>query len=157
MRTETELELRKDRGPQRRTVVELVPYEGEDSKPKETSTQRVYAKTYTDKETGKRYWRVATDIKQPGHPLTHGEFLAQTTDVNLEKALLTKKRAEAFRARIAAGDSPDAALVRATQPFHQPVQMAPSLRKKQRGAPALGRSAAPRARPRVKDLGGRTR
>ena len=155
--TETELELRKERGPQRRTVVELVPYEGEDSKPKETSTQRVYAKTVRVPNTpeGNRYWRVARDIKQADHPLTHGEFLAQTTDANLEKALLTKKRAKAFREQIAAGASPDAALVRVTQAFHQPSQMAPSLRKKQRGIPSLGRSAAPRARPKVRDLGGR--
>jgi SPP1 gp7 family putative phage head morphogenesis protein len=151
--TETELLLREERGPQRRTVIELVPYDGPDSKPKETSTQRVYAKTAT--VDGKRYWRVARDIKQADHPLTHGEFLAQTTDVNLEKALLTKKRAKAFREQIAAGASPDAALVRVTQAFHQPSQMAPSLRKKQRGIPSLGRSAAPRARPRVRALGGR--
>jgi SPP1 gp7 family putative phage head morphogenesis protein len=148
--TETELELRKERGPQRRTVIELVPYDGPDSKPAETSTKRVYAKTAT--VDGVRYWRVARDIKQADHPLTHGEFLAQTTDVNLEKALLTKKRAKAFREQVAAGASPDAALVRVTQAFHQPSQMAPSLRKKQRGIPALGRSAAPRARPRVKAL-----
>jgi hypothetical protein len=93
---------------------------------------------------------VARDIKQPDHPLTHGEFLAQTTDANLTKALLTQKRAKAFRERVAAGESPDAALVRVTQPFHQPSQMAPSLKKKQRGIPALGRSAAPRARPKVR-------
>jgi SPP1 gp7 family putative phage head morphogenesis protein len=148
--TETELELRKERGPQRRTVIELVPYDGPDSKPVETSTKRVYAKTAT--VDGVRYWRVARDIKQADHPLTHGEFLAQTTDVNLEKALLTKKRAKAFREQVAAGASPDAALVRVTQAFHQPSQMAPSLQKKQRGIPALGRSAAPRARPRVKAL-----
>jgi SPP1 gp7 family putative phage head morphogenesis protein len=151
--TETELELRKDRGPQRRTTIELVPYDGPDSKPKETSTQRVYAKTAT--VDGKRYWRVARDIKQADHPLTHGEFLAKTTDINLEKALLTKKRAKAFREQVAAGTSPDAALVRVTQAFHQPAQMVPSLRKKQRGTPALGRSAAPRARPQVRSLGGR--
>jgi SPP1 gp7 family putative phage head morphogenesis protein len=151
--TETELELRKDRGPQRRTTIELVPYDGTDSKPKETSTQRVYAKTAS--VDGKRYWRVARDIKQADHPLTHGEFLAKTTDINLEKALLSKKRAKAFREQVASGTSPDAALVRVTQAFHQPAQMAPSLRKKQRGAPALGRSAAPRARPQVRNLGGR--
>jgi hypothetical protein len=136
-------------------VVELVPYDGPDSKPVETSTQRVYAKTAT--VDGKRYWRVARDIKQTDHPLTHGEFLAQTTDTNLEKALLTQKRAKAFREQVAAGASPDAALVRVTQPFHQPAQMAPSLKKKQRGIPRLGRSAAPRARPKVRDLGGRAR
>jgi hypothetical protein len=148
--TETELELRKDRGPQRRTVVELVPYDGPDSKPATTDTQRVYAQTV--RVDGKRYWRVARDIKQTDHPLTHGEFLAQTTDTNLEKALLTKKRAKAFREQVAAGASPDAALVRVTQPFHQPAQMAPSLRKKQRNTPALGRSAAPRAKPRVREI-----
>jgi hypothetical protein len=152
--TETELELRKERGPQRRTVVELVEYDGPDSKPKETDTQRVYAKTVRVPNTpeGKRYWRVARDIKQPDHPLTHGEFLAQTTDTNLEKALLTQKRAKAFRALVKGGTSPDTALMTVTRPFHQPAQMAPSLKKKQRGIPALGRSAAPRARPKVREI-----
>lgn len=152
--TETELELRKERGPQRRTVVELVEYDGPDSKPEETSTQRVYAKTVRVPNTpeGKRYWRVARDIKQPDHPLTHGEFLAQTTDANLTKALLTQKRAKAFRELVKGGTSPDTALMTVTRPFHQPAQMAPSLKKKQRGIPALGRFAAPRARPKVREI-----
>jgi SPP1 gp7 family putative phage head morphogenesis protein len=148
--TETELELRKERGPQRRTVVELVPYDGPDSKPSETDTQRVYAKTAS--VDGKRYWRVARDIKQADHPLTHGEFLAQTTDTNLEKALLTQKRAKAFRELVKGGTSPDAALVRVTQPFHQPAQMAPSLKKKQRGIPSIKEAGAPTEAPKVREI-----
>ena len=71
--TETELLARQREGPQRRTVVDLVPYDGKASKPAETSNSRVYARPVT--VDGKRYWRVARDIKQPGHPLTMAEFL----------------------------------------------------------------------------------
>ena len=56
--TETELRIRQDEGPQRRTMIELV----DGDKPAETADTMVYACQV--KVDGKKYWRVARNIVQ---------------------------------------------------------------------------------------------
>jgi SPP1 gp7 family putative phage head morphogenesis protein len=179
--TETELERRKDRGPQRRTVIELVEVSDADMKAlaaekdpekkrqlrdamrkrveanakadggADVTAARSYAQVYTDKETKKQYWRVAKDIKQKDHPLTHGEFLAQTSDVNMEKALLSKKRAERFK-ELLKTKGPDEALMDVTKQFYRPKQMPPSMKRQSQRLPPIGHSNAVTEAPAVRPI-----
>ena len=145
--TETELLARQQEGPQRRTVVDLVPYDGKASKPAETANRRVYARPVT--VDGKRYWRVARDIKQPGHPLTMAEFLRDASPA-AQKNVLGVGGAKKFNRLVDGGTDAESALVQATQR----ARSTPSAkaRAKRRKDPALNRSAKPRSKPRVRQI-----
>lgn len=122
--TETELLLRKEQGPQRRTVIELVEAKSKEEAlaiaraGKNVTGARAYASQV--KVNGKKYWRVAKDITQPGHPLTMGEFLAQATPQTKAAVLGSKKQADRFsklvsdRGKSTTPMSPDEALRRVT-------------------------------------------
>lgn len=107
--TATELALREKEGPQRRSVVELV-----DAKTKEGALAKVkvqknvvgaraYAKQV--KVDGKKYWRVAKDIKQADHPLTMAEFLQQASPATQKQVLGSAKRRSKFMKLIAGSEN----------------------------------------------------
>lgn len=165
--TETEMELRKERGPQRRTVIELVEVtdaeasalaaerdpqkkrrlrddmraraEATAAAKENTTAARSYAQTVN--VDGRTYWRVARDIKKADHPLTHGEFLLATNKETRETTL-GKKRAAKFMELTAKHKNPDKALAEATQVLRSPEQMTPAARKRRRGVPPIGHSRA---------------
>ena len=89
--TETELALRKEEGPQRRSVIELVEADSKEAalaKAKQApnvTSARAYANQV--KVDGKMYWRVSKDIRQPDHPLTMGEFLKQASPATQAQVL----------------------------------------------------------------------
>lgn len=107
--TATELALREKEGPQRRSVIELV-----DAKTKEGALAKVkvqknvvgaraYAKQV--KVDGKKYWRVAKDIKQADHPLTMAEFLQQASPATQKQVLGSAKRRSKFIKLIAGSEN----------------------------------------------------
>jgi hypothetical protein len=178
--TETELLLRKERGPQRRTMVDLrevTPEEkaalkdaAAEKDPKRRQErrdkirERVGATVKNEREgieaarvyaqtvriDGKDYWKVAQDVRQPNRPLTHGEFMQRATDTSREYAL-GKGRAKKFDLLLKEKVKPDDALMRVTQPFYkETTETRPSLRRKVAALPALGES-----RPAVQIVDGR--
>jgi SPP1 gp7 family putative phage head morphogenesis protein len=146
--TETELLLRKEQGPQRRSVIELIEA---DSKEAAIAKARlapnvVGARAYANqvKVNGKRYWRVAKDIQQPDHPLTMGEFLKQASPATQAQVLGSNKaRGQFMRLVIGTKDTPpltpDEALRRVTD-------------FKQQDGPARSRSASALQPPRVRKI-----
>jgi SPP1 gp7 family putative phage head morphogenesis protein len=138
--TETELLLRQEGGPQRRSVIELVEAKSKEEAiaiakaGKNVTGARAYAKQV--KVNGRKYWRVAKDIEQPGHPLTMGEFLAQATPQTKAAVLGSKKQADRFskmvsdRGKSTTPMTPDEALRRVTD-----------FREQDRPSPERSRSA----------------
>ena len=113
--TETEIRLREAEGPQRRTVNELVP--GDKPKP-----NGAYARKVT--VNGKRFWKVSRELQPKNNkPITMGEWMqdmlrrsekSEGAAITLANTLGSGAGVERFRKALAAGQSPDAALVTAT-------------------------------------------
>ncbi len=152
--TETELQLRKDRGPQRRSVIELI--EADSDKAAEAKARLgenvTSARAYSSQVTvnGKKYWRVSKDIVQSDHPLTMGEFLRQASPATQAQVLgggarkLGEKRTRRFMRLIAGSEdrppiTPDAALREVTNFSEQ-------------DGPVRSRSAAALQPPRVRRI-----
>ena len=102
--TATELALREEDGPQRRSVIELIDSPSKEAaiakaklKPGATDA-RAYASQVRVK--GKKYWRVAVDIKKPDGPLTMGEFLKQASPATQAEVLGSNKRRGIFMRKI---------------------------------------------------------
>ena len=115
----SEMLLREEDGPQRRSVIELIDAPSKEAaiakaklKPGATEA-RAYASQVRVK--GKKYWRVAVDIKKQDGPLTMGEFLKQASPITQSEVLGSNKRRGIFMRKIT-GDknhppmSPDRAL-----------------------------------------------
>ena len=133
--TETEIRLRERDGPQRRMVQELV--DGDRPKPGGALARKVTV-------DGKRYWRVNKRLKpEGGQAITAGEWMDKIqarrrkdgTEDPTALNILGPGGLDRFRAARAAGQSPDEALVRATQR----VRDYPSVKKRGR-TPKLTRS-----------------
>jgi SPP1 gp7 family putative phage head morphogenesis protein len=102
--TATEMLLREEEGPQRRSVIELIEAPSKEAaiakaklKPGATEA-RAYASQVRVK--GKKYWRVAVDIKKPDGPLTMGEFLKQASPITQSEVLGSNKRRGIFMRKI---------------------------------------------------------
>jgi hypothetical protein len=122
--TKTEMLLREEEGPQRRSVVELIeaPSKEEAIALAKAKPGVVAARAYAGqvKVNGKKYWRVAKDIVQKDHPLTMGEFLRQASPQTQLQVLGSKKRVSKFLGWIGGKDgntpiSPDLALKRVVE------------------------------------------
>jgi hypothetical protein len=122
--TKTEMLLREEEGPQRRSVVELIeaPSKEEAIALAKAKPGVVAARAYAGqvKVDGKKYWRVAKDIVQKDHPLTMGEFLRQASPQTQLQVLGSKKRVSKFLGWISGKDgntpmSPDLALKRVVE------------------------------------------
>jgi hypothetical protein len=122
--SKTEMLLREEEGPQRRSVVELIeaPSKEEAIALAKAKPGVVAARAYAGqvKVNGKKYWRVAKDIVQKDHPLTMGEFLRQASPQTQLQVLGSKKRVSKFLGWIGGKDgntpiSPDLALKRVVE------------------------------------------
>jgi hypothetical protein len=122
--SKTEMLLREEEGPQRRSVVELIeaPTKEKAIELAKAKPGVVAARAYAGqvKVDGKKYWRVAKDIVQKDHPLTMGEFLKQASPQTQLQVLGSKKRVSKFLGWISGKDgntpiSPDLALKRVVE------------------------------------------
>ena len=122
--TNTEMELRKEEGPQRRSVVELIeaPSKEQAIALAKAKPGVVAARAYAGqvKVNGKKYWRVAKDIERKDGPLTMGEFLKQASPQTQLQVLGSKKRVSRFLGLVGGRDgsvplSPDLALKRVVE------------------------------------------
>ena len=132
--TATELALREKEGPQRRSVVELINAPSKEAaiakaklKPGVTDA-RAYASQVRVK--GKKYWRVAVDIKKPDSPLTMGEFLKQASPATQEQVLGSGKRRRLFMEKIAG--SADRPPINADRALKEVTEWQPTVTRRPR-------------------------
>lgn len=97
----SEMLLRKEDGPQRRSVVELIDAPSKEAaiakaklKPG-VKAARAYASQVKGPD-GRKYWRVAEDIVKSDKPLTMAEFLKQASPATQQQVLGSEKRRSEF-------------------------------------------------------------
>lgn len=97
----SEMLLRKEDGPQRRSVVELIDAPSKEAaiakaklKPG-VKAARAYASQVKGPD-GRKYWRVAEDIVKSDKPLTMAEFLKQASPATQQQVLGSEKRRGEF-------------------------------------------------------------
>jgi len=117
--THAEMLLREEEGEQRQTVMELIEAKSKDDAIAKAKLKpdAVGARAYASqvKYKGKKYWRVAVDLKRPSKPYTMGDFLKQASPQTQAKVLGSEKRAREFMRKVLgtkdkAPISPDRAL-----------------------------------------------
>lgn len=123
--TRTELALREEEGPQRRTVIELVDAPSKEAAEKIAKNKfgatrsKAYAKQVRGPD-GKKYWRVASDVTRKDHPLTMGEFVKEASPAT-QKQILGASGSKRFNKLISPSKgnkgamTPDAALAEVTK------------------------------------------
>jgi hypothetical protein len=111
--------LRQEEGEQRQTVMELIEAPSKEAAIAKAKLKpdAIGARAYASqvKYKGKKYWRVAVDLKRPNKPYTMGDFLKQASPQTQAKVLGSEKRAREFMRKVLgtkdkAPISPDRAL-----------------------------------------------